>query len=173
MNALTTRQLRLKDATRKLQESLGGTIAAAQVTGKSKTQHGRFQSPHDPDFATISDVIDMEAVAPRDAAWPPVTRLLCQMAGGVFLRLPDTETCETGLALELCTLAKEFGDLAGAVHDGMADGSLDGNEALRALREGHEMQAKLAAFNRMLEALVEAGGGPTVRGIREAGSGTR
>ncbi|MDR7102968.1 phage regulatory CII family protein [Croceicoccus sp. BE223] len=172
MNRLTTRQLRLKDSTRKVQESLGGTIEAGKITGKSKTQHGRFQSPHDPDFANICDVLEMEAVAPRDAQWPPVTRLLCQMAGGVFLPLPDTETCETGLALELCTLAKEFGDLAGAVHDGMADGTFQPDEAYRALREGQELQAKLAAFNRMLEGMVEAGHGPTVRGIREVGTGT-
>lgn len=169
MSGHSTRQLRLKAATRALQDGVGGLGPATEIAGKSTSQHGRYRSEYDPDFAPIDVVIALEAVARRDASWPPVTRLLCQLAGGVFLPLPDVDACDSGVALEMCGLLHEFGDLAGVVRDGMADGSLDAGEALRALREGQELMAKLAAFNRMLEAMVEAGGGPSLRHIREAG----
>jgi len=154
--ALDLRGLRLKDRTRALQEAVGGVARAAEITGKSKSQHGRFQSASDADFATLADIVALEAVAPRSPRWPPVTRLLCELAGGVFLPLPDVEAHDGPVAMGIVALAKEFGELAGAIQEGLADGELQPEELLRARREGSELQVQLAAFLRQIEAMIEA-----------------
>lgn len=172
MNALDLRQLRLKDRTRTLQKTIGGAVDCGQVTGKGKTQHGRYQSPSDPDFATIDDVARMEAVAPRDAAWPPVTRLLCELAGGVFLPLPDAEAHPGPVAEGLVQLVKEFGELCAAAGQGLADGTLDPDELLRIQREGGEVQRELASFLHSIEMLIEAQP-VSIAAVRRAGDGAR
>lgn len=163
---INLRLRRTKEATRLLHEGVGGLAEAAKVTGKSTTQHGRFQSATDPDFATLRDVIEMEAVAERGPAWPPVTRLLCELAGGVYLPLPDVDAHDGPVALGLVTLMKEFGDLAAAVHEGSADGTFAPDELMRARREGGELQTALAAYLRMLDQQIEANP-PSGRALRE------
>lgn len=169
MSALDLRQLRLKDRTRALQAAIGGLEACAGVTGKGKSQHGRCQSATDPDFATIDDVARMEAVAPRDAAFPPVTRLLCEMAGGVFLPLPDVEAHPGPVGAGLVALVKEFGELCAAAGQGLADGSLDPDELLRIQREGVEVQSELAGFLQGIQALIDAEP-VNIAAVRRAGS---
>lgn len=168
---LDLRQLRLKDATRSLQRSVGGVEEAARITGKGKSQHGRCQSAHDGDFLTVDDAARLEAVAPRDAAWPPLTRLLAELAGGVFLPLPDAAAHDEPLALRVVRLAKELGDLAAATQDGLADGSLEAHELLRIRREGGELEVELAGLMREVDAMLAAAESPGVSALREVSRG--
>lgn len=163
------RALRLKDRTRTLQKSLGGVVECARITGKGKSQHGRCQSAGDPDFLTVHDVALMEAVAPRDAAWPPLTRLLCEQAGGVFLPLPDTEAHDGPVAAGLVALVQSFGELCAATGEGLADLTLTIDELLRIRREGGELMTELAGFLQGIDAMIEAEP-PSVAQLRKAGA---
>ena len=153
---LGLRALRLKDASRTLHKAVGGVEEAGAITGKGKSQHARCHSPTEPDFLTVHDAARLEAVAPRDGAWPPVTRLLCEMAGGVFLPLPDAEVHDGPVAQGVVRLVKEFGELCAATGEGLADGTLLPEELLRIRREGGEVQAVLAGFLREIDTLIEA-----------------
>lgn len=157
---------RLKEATHVLHRSVGGALDARAITGKSKSQHYNFESQNAPDFATIDDIAKMEAVAARTASWPPVTKMLCELAGGVFLPMPDEEAHEGPIALGVITLAKEFGDMAEAVSDGLADGELEPHELLRIQRTGNDLQTELARFMRALSDMIDETP-PTVAQLRK------
>lgn len=163
--AIDFRGRRLKEATRVLHRSVGGVVDAGIVTGKCKSQHGHFQSQDAPDFATIDDVARLEAVAARGADWPPVTRLLCELAGGVFLPMPDVEAHEVPIALGVIAVAKEFGEVAEAVQDALADGRLEPHELLRIQRAGLDLQSELARFLRAVGEMIEAAA-PSVTDLR-------
>lgn len=156
---------RLKEASHVLHRAVGGIEDAAKITGKSKSQHSNFHNQRAPDFATIDDIAKMEAVAARTPSWPPVTRMLCELAGGVFLPLPDEEAHEGPIALGVITLAKEFGDMAEAVSDGLADGVLEARELLRIQRAGNDLQTELARFMRAISDMIDETP-PTVAQLR-------
>lgn len=160
-HSLSTTEQRIKAATKDLQRAVGGVEAAAEISGKSKSQHGRFQSPHDPDFATIADVIAMERVAHGTAGHPQVTRLLCAQAGGLFVPLPEAIDEGDGLSLLACELAAEVGDVARAVSDSLRDRVVEPGEARHVLRELDDMDAKSAALRLQLVRILE-GEGPDV-----------
>ena len=170
MSGLSLDERRLKEETRALHRAVGGLEEAARITGKSKSQHGRMQSQDAPDFITAADVLKLEAVGSRDAGWPAVTRLLAERAGGVFVPLPDVEADADDLAAGVMTLAKEFGDLAGAIQQGLADGVADDADLLRAAKEGAELQRELTGFMRLIESLLDANS-PAVSALREVSQG--
>lgn len=152
---MDTDQLRLKERTRCLHKAVGGLEEAARITGKSKSQHGRCQSPESGDFLTIHDLAELEAVAPRTGNWPPVTRLLCERLGGVFLPLPDLDACDDPLGNGVAAMAREFAELTAAVMTARADGRVDPHELLPIRREGRQLVAALTRFLNGVDALIE------------------
>lgn len=165
VRTLDLRGRMLKEATRTLHESVGGVVAAEAVTGISNSQHSNYHSHSSLLWAPIDAVARLEAVAPRDAAWPAVTRLLCEYAGGVFVPLPDVEAHDGPVVLAFMAVAKEFGQLAEAMHDGLADGTLEPPELLRLKMEGSQLQALLAALLQQVDRMMEATP-PTVSQLR-------
>lgn len=158
MSALSIDQQRLKKAVRDLQRAVGGVEAAAEITGKGKSQHGNYQSPNMPDFATIDAVAAMEAVSHGTPAHPAVTRLLCQMAGGVFVPLPQMPEGADAPALMLARLAAELGDVSRKITEGLADnGVLDPHEAEAALIEVGDLERLTAQLRMTLRGIADSG----------------
>lgn len=148
------RDQRLKAATRELHVALGGVEGAASVTGKSKTHHGRFHSRDYPDFATIRDIALMEAAAPDSMAHPQVTRLLCELAGGVYIPLPQMPESDEAPALMIARLAGSIGDVSMSIAEGLSDdGKLDGDEAAAALRKLTQVERTTAQLRALLQAI--------------------
>ncbi|TXC73940.1 hypothetical protein FSZ31_04255 [Sphingorhabdus soli] len=150
---------RLCAATREMQRGVGGIEAAAEITGKSKSQHGRFQSPHDSDLPTVGDIAMIEDISRGDPAHPAVTRLLCQLAGGVFVPLPAHDGDLPGLADSVVSLSCELGDVANAIRAGLADDQvLSAVEAGKVRRELDDLMRCCAALGQLLDARIAEGG---------------
>lgn len=157
MTALSIRNQRLKTATRELQRAVGGIEASAEITGKGKSQHGNYQNLSMPDFATIEAIADMEAVARGTPNYPQVTRLLCQLAGGVFVPLPEMPETDEAPALLILRLASELGGVSASITDGLADnGKIDPHEATASLAKLAVFESTAAQLRLLLQSL-EAG----------------
>lgn len=155
---LSLRDQRLKDATRELQGAVHGVESAASITGKGKTQHGNYQNRNMPDFATIRDIALMEAVAHGSAGHPQVTRLLCELAGGVFVPLPQMPEGDEAVAVMIAQMAAELGDVSRSIADALCnDGNIDRPEAEGALRELADVERKTAQLRLLLQSIADRG----------------
>lgn len=160
MSAHPVRHQRLKAATRELQRAVGGLEAAAEITGKGKSQHGNYQNLSMPDFATIEAIADMEAVAHGTPGFPQVTSLLCQMAGGVFVPLPEMPDTDEAPAMFVMRLASELGAVSGSITDGLADnGKIDPHEAEASLRKLATFERITAQLRSVLQSIADGGQG--------------
>lgn len=156
MSAHSIRNQRIKAATRELQRAVGGVEAAAEITGKSKSQHGNYQNPNMPDFATVEAIADMEAVARGTPKFPQVTGLLCQLAGGVFVPLPEMPETDEAPALLVMRLASELGSVSASITDGLADnGRIDPHEAVASLRRLAEFEGITAQLRLLLQGIAD------------------
>ncbi|MBA15545.1 MAG: hypothetical protein CMN73_04230 [Sphingomonas sp.] len=118
---MTPEKLHLKRATQDMIRGVGGLEAAAGFCRVGKSVLGDAQNVHCRDrFVAIDVVADLEPLARERDGWPHVTRALCREMGGVFVPLPQAEGADS---VETCliALASEFGDVAQAVREAMAD----------------------------------------------------
>ena len=59
---------------------------------------------------------------------------LAKKFGGVFIKLPETESCER----DVIRVVKEFGEFIAAYGEGIEDGSLSSSDKAKISKEGHE-----------------------------------
>lgn len=162
MSSHSIRNQRLKEATRELQRAVGGVEAAAEITGKGKSQHGNYQNKSMPDFATIEAIADMEAVARGTPKFPQVTNLLCQLAGGVFVPLPEMPETDEAPGLLVMRMASELGGVSTTITDGLADnGKIDPHEAYAPLRKLAELERITAQLRMLLQSIADGETAPS------------
>lgn len=157
MQALTTDEQRLKEATKALQRAAGGVEVCGEITGTGKSQHGNYQNQHAPDFITVDRVAKLEAVTHGSPHHPQITRLLCRLAGGIFVPLPEANGTEDALSGLTLTLAAELGDVSAEIRRGLADdGMISPAEAMCVLEELDQLDRASAQLRMLLVRIAEA-----------------
>lgn len=123
----------LKEASGELVKSVGGLEAAADYRDKGKSTFGRYTLASDDEhFMPLRDAVELERIAPE----PVITKMMCKLAGGVFLPLPDATPDCSEISLRVLELAKELGDVSAQVRIALAnDGQVDAVEAASIERE--------------------------------------
>ncbi len=135
---------RLKAASADLIGQVGGIEAAAATLGRGKSGVGRWVNRNEADcFIPVDELARLEQLTAR----PVVTEMLCRLAGGLFVPhlVPgaDEGTAEW-LAMGL---AKELGDVSGALVAARTDDArIDAAEA-RAVAE--QLEDLLRVANQM------------------------
>lgn len=133
---LSPRDRELKLATGDLADELGGIERTAEAIGKGKSHVHRCTSINDAEsFLNLRDAAEGE----RRSAAKPVTRLLCKLAGGVFLPLPEAFEDAGELPLLVLRGADEFGDVCARVREAVADRVVKPAEAGAIEREIDEL----------------------------------
>ncbi len=148
MRAATQQGQRIKRVTGELVRAVGGIeVAAADLVRGKSTVH-RWTDRHDTEhFLNVDDCATLEAQAPR----PLVTELLCRMAGGVFVTLPQGEDGGgDAIAGALLGVMDEVGQLASGVRISLSDGHCDPGEAATLRGLLGELMARAAAFDLLL-----------------------
>lgn len=85
------------------------------------------------------------------AGHPHVTRLLCGMAGGIFVPLPPADGDVDALGGLMLTLAVELGDVSAEIRNALADdGRVTGGEAERVLSELDDLDRASARLRMVL-----------------------
>lgn len=141
----------IKLATGELAGACGGQEAAAAITGKSQSQVQRCCSINDDtSFINARDLALLEA----HAGVQPVTELLCKLAGGVFMPLPDPNLGEgDALPLQVIALAEEVGDVSHAVREALRDATITGRELGEIEKQYDELIAKAVEGRAMVRAM--------------------
>lgn len=157
----------LKLATGEVVSACGGIEASASIINKGKSQVHRCTSINDADnFMGVRDVAQLEAYSGTQ----PVTRLLCKLAGGAFLQLPDPALCDDDtLPLQVIGLADELGDVSHAVRDALRDGEVNRAELKEIEQQLDELVDKAIETRAMVQVML--GVEPVVRPIGNAKRG--
>lgn len=121
--------LRLKAATRRLVETAGGLMLAAEVTRVGKTKLSDYGNQNlDEIFAAADVIADLEAAAGA----PLVTRELARIAGHALIALPGASGDEGWIA-RLGGVSKETGAVIGRLAEALGD---DGMVSAAEIRRG-------------------------------------
>jgi hypothetical protein len=145
------RRRELKLATGELVHAVGGLEAAGSLVGLGKSQVHRCTSVNDRDnFLNAGDVAELERRSDR----PFVTLALAKLAGGVFIRLPETFGDGEELARRVMELAAGLGEVSSGVADALADGIVQAREAAAiepSLDEVIEKATEIRALLRVIQ----------------------
>jgi hypothetical protein len=143
---------RLKIATGELVKGCGNLVSAAADVGKGKTTVHRWTDENNADdFVNVRDL----AVLERVAGTPFVTRILCRLAGGVFMPLPDIAPDSDSLAGMIMRLSARLGEISGEMARALCDGIVDQTEARRLLDLQAEHDAVAAQLRHALERIAD------------------
>lgn len=141
---------RIKSAFRRVVHAAGGQESAAMATRVAGHQTiGRYLRPHEPHFAPVDIVADLEA----DTGCPDVTRVLADLAGCILIPKPPTAG-DAQWARELGALAKECGEALGRLGEAFSAGGRITADEIRELdlcREVAEAMEALAAIETHLK----------------------
>lgn len=143
--------LGLKAAFRRLTKSVGGQESAASITRVDHQRIGRYGRAHEPMFAPVDVVADLE----HDAGVPMVTRALADLQGYLLIPKPPT-TGDARWVEHLGALAKEAGEAIAKLGTAFAEGgTITGEESRRMelRREVAETMEVLARIDKALEAV--------------------
>ena len=159
-----TRQRALKIATGALVGKVGGIEAAASLVERGKSTVHRWTDRNDAEhFISVRDVAALEELG-GDA---PVTRLLCKLAGGLFVPHLDMGADEGSPAWLAMQLAQRLGQVSGEIARGLADdGLINRAEAERVeilLDEHDKVSAQLrSALRAIREAEADGAADPSL-----------
>ena len=126
----------LKQATGDLVDQFGKQANAGHVLDKSQQTISKFcDTDTNENVITLPDVVRLEGSARE----PSVTRLMCRLAGGRFVRTVDPALDDSGLSDAFMSCVKEVGDVADALREGRRDGKLDVPELTDQLTQWDEL----------------------------------
>lgn len=149
---------RLKRAVRAAISECGGIDGAqATVERVGRTQVGNWNALNHPDLPMLHDAVAIDEIAVADGKRPEIVSALARELGGVFLPLPRVESGETSLAMGVCELAKELGEVSAKVSDALADGKVDPREAADVEHEVNDLIERAVSLRAELQRL--QGGG--------------
>ncbi|KKC24908.1 hypothetical protein [Sphingomonas sp. SRS2] len=118
----------LKVTFRALVRAVGGQEACPGVARYSRHQtYSEFASiEHVEKFAPIDVIADLEAVTHGLPGHPHVTRKLCRMAGGAFVKLPPAEITAVDWHKALAALIEESRDVSMRLLAALGDAATPG-----------------------------------------------
>lgn len=153
---MTPALARLKRGLREAVVLCGGKSGAAMTVGLRSDSHaGSWATAHHPAFPSIAQAYALDEVAVCMGKQPPIVSALARELGGVFLPLPQASGDDDALSSQVMTLAKELGDVSGAMAAALADGVVKPAEALATLDQLHELELASAKFRQALQAIVD------------------
>lgn len=149
------RARKIKVATAALVQSVGGIEAAAATLERGKSGVGRWVNLHEPDhFIPVHEAARLEQYAPQ----PVVTEMLCRLAGGLFVPHINHGADEGSPEWLAMRLAKELGDISGAIAMALADdGRIDGGEAAAVLAEIDQLSVATAQLRGLMQRTIDGG----------------
>lgn len=155
---------KIKAAERHLVAACGGGEGAAATiraeTGVSVRQQRMSDcgNPETPDHLRINEVFYLEAVAERDAAWPPVTRLIAEHHGFLLIPRPQAPAGSRDWIGGMGALAKEAGDVTQSIATALADGQgVNKREGGCIIKDIDEAVLVLLALRELASASIDAG----------------
>lgn len=155
---MTPELLDLKRATAETIKGVGGLESAAGFCRVGKSVLGDNQSRHKADsFMAIDVVAALEPLASERSGWPHVTRALCRLNGGVFVRVPEGRATGADLAGLLARKIKEGADVSAAMCGALKDGRVEPDEARRVRGEIAELMELLALMDAELSTIEQEG----------------
>lgn len=124
----------LKVASRALVRAVGGQEACPGFARYTRHQaYSEFASiEHGDKFMPIDVVADLEAVTHGTAGHPHVTRILCERAGGAFVKLPEAKVSVSGWHQAVSALIAESNDVSTRMLTILGDGIVEADEIKRA-----------------------------------------
>lgn len=151
----------LKAATKALVRAAGGQEACATLARYGRHQsYSEFASVEHPQrFMPIDVVAALEDVTHGIAGHPIVTRHLCRMAGGVFVRVPQGQPGEAAFLDALSRLTGEFGRLSTGLMDALRDRTVTRGEVIdgELLAKCDELATHAMQMRALLERVIGEG----------------
>jgi hypothetical protein len=154
---------RLKRAVRASIDLCGGIDGAAATAERQRSVVGDWHNLNHRAFPPLDCGFALDEAALAMGRRPEILHRLAAELGHVAIQLPTGSAGDDAEAIALMEAVEEFGQVAGAVREMIADGVREQHERDRVVREIDEAQAKLAR----LRAIVAP---PPVRSLREARS---
>lgn len=149
-------QARLKLAVRSAVESCGGVDGAAATVGRGRSTCGRWMNINDADLPPLDGALALDLAVVAQGREPPVLTAVARALGRVLVVLPDVDAAHGGDLLTLLAgLSREFGEVSGAVIDGVADGRVTRAEARKVRGELADVIAKAVAMDAVLGVIEE------------------
>lgn len=148
---------RLAMATRASVLAVGGVESAAAILGKSKSQIGRCQSVNDPDCLNVADALALMMAGTGMAGHDALIRVMAQLAGGVFVALPDVHDDGPALSARLVDLMARTGALMATGGAALADGRVDRAEAAAMLDHLDAVNTATAGMAEWLRGVLQGG----------------
>lgn len=141
---------RLKQAVRKGIHACGGIEGAAATVEKSTSQVGRWNALGEADLPTLGDALAIDEIAVAHGKVPAILAKLASELGHVCIRLPSAQPGADAVTLAMIDASAEFGDVATALRDATANGSIDGSEPEAIVQQIDEVQAALTRMRALL-----------------------
>ncbi|MAW99770.1 MAG: hypothetical protein CMN72_09560 [Sphingomonas sp.] len=142
----------LKIASRALVRSYGGQHAAAELLPRRHQHYSDCGNPNTEAFLTIDEVAQLEDRTAGLPGYPVVTRAMAKRQGFILIPMPQADEGGAVEALVM-ELAAEFGDVAQAVREAVADRKWTKAEKAEALRQLGEMTAVSARLRCAIESV--------------------
>lgn len=140
---------RMKLAVRDAISRCGGVDGAGATANRSRTTAGEWNALQHPAFPPLdcAMALDQVVVAMGDA--PPILSKYAAEMGHALVRLPEAGQASDEMTMMMVTLAKELGDVAGAISDAMRDGVRSPAELQVIIAQLDEMMAAAASMRQM------------------------
>lgn len=150
---MTPALARIKRGVRAAIAACGGVDGAGATAGRCRSVAGDWGNLAHQAFPPIDCALALDEVALAQGKVPPIVTALAAELGGLFVALPQAGGGDGALPGQVMQLAKEFGDLSGAVSTGLADGTFTPGDAELALEQLSDVERVSAALRLALEAL--------------------
>lgn len=135
----------------------GGIEGAALSVDRSSSQVGRWNSRNDADLPVLDAAFHLDEVAMAATGRAPILSALAAELNHVCIRLPDCAGGSDAVVMSLAEATREFGDVAGAVTDALADGKRDAGEDAEIIEQIDEAMAALARMRALVAGPVPVG----------------
>lgn len=164
----------LKAATRKAVAAAGGGEGSGFTLSRRQQYMSECGNVHHGRYLQIHDVAALERVTNGDDSHPAITRMLCRLAGGVFVPLPDIGPMGADLMASTVSLASEMGDVSQMVISRFTDdGVIDKGDLSAIEREIDELQEAAERLRNHARALEQRHSGAGKRGAGKRNKGER
>lgn len=156
---MTPALARIKRGVRAAIAACGGVDGAGATAGRCRSVAGDWGNLAHQAFPPIDCALALDEVAIAQGKVPPIVTALAAELGGLFVCRPEggapirQAQGDRALPGQVMLLAKEFGDLSGAVSTGLADGTFTPGDAELALEQLSDVERVSAALRLALEAL--------------------
>lgn len=145
-HVLSVEDQQLKQATKGLIRTFGGTEAAGEHLNQADHRHADHRRMSDVGnknhgaFLRIDEAAELEDLTVGQPGWPHVTRAMAARTGHVLVKVPDLRFVDTIWACRAAKLLKEGGDVITGLGARLeSGGDIDPDEAASMLKDADEL----------------------------------